>query len=150
MFSLRFPLLPLTNTSSRSPPLFRRPLRSTAQNVVVEEDGRVAGGRAEELLPLLPAGLRRELMPEHVAVIMDGNRRWARMRRLPVWSGYVAGARALRALVELCCRWGIRVLTVFAFSSDNWFRPKVKLALYVTLIFVQLHICIHEVVHCYI
>lgn len=74
----------------------------------------------------LPAGLRRESMPNHVAVIMDGNRRWARMMGLPTGSGYEAGVRALRRLVELCCKWGIRVLTVFAFSSDNWFRPKVK------------------------
>ncbi|XP_020553501.1 dehydrodolichyl diphosphate synthase 2 isoform X2 [Sesamum indicum] len=65
-------------------------------------------------------------MPSHVAVIMDGNRRWARMRGLPVGSGYEAGARAFRSIVELCCNWGIRVLTVFAFSSDNWFRPKVE------------------------
>ncbi|KAL1545494.1 Cis-prenyltransferase 4, chloroplastic [Salvia divinorum] len=74
----------------------------------------------------VPAGLRRESMPRHVAVIMDGNRRWARMRGLPVGSGYEAGVRALRRMVELCCKWGIRVLTVFAFSSDNWFRPKVE------------------------
>lgn len=64
-------------------------------------------------------------MPEHVAVIMDGNRRWARMRGLPSGSGYEAGIGAFRVLVELCCKWGIRVLTVFAFSSDNWVRPKV-------------------------
>ncbi|KAK4480934.1 hypothetical protein RD792_011792 [Penstemon davidsonii] len=74
----------------------------------------------------LPSGLRRELMPSHVAVIMDGNRRWARMRGLPIGSGYEAGAQALRRIVELCCEWGIRVLTVFVFSSDNWFRPKVE------------------------
>lgn len=74
----------------------------------------------------LPAGLRRESMPRHVAVIMDGNRRWARSRGLPIGSGYEAGVRALRRTVELCCELGIRVLTVFAFSSDNLFRPKVK------------------------
>ncbi|KAL0338197.1 UNVERIFIED_CONTAM: protein root UVB sensitive 5 [Sesamum angustifolium] len=75
----------------------------------------------------LPEGMRRELMPRHVAVIMDGNRRWARMRGLPTGSGYEAGARAFRRIVGLCCNWGIRVLTVFAFSSDNWFRPKIPL-----------------------
>ncbi|GFP94369.1 dehydrodolichyl diphosphate synthase 2 [Phtheirospermum japonicum] len=73
-----------------------------------------------------PPGLRRELMPRHVAVIMDGNRRWARMKGLSVGLGYEAGVRALRRIVDLCCDWGIRVLTVFAFSSDNWFRPKVE------------------------
>lgn len=65
-------------------------------------------------------------MPRHVAVIMDGNRRWASLRDLPVGSGYEAGVKSLKTLIELCCKWGIRVLTVFAFSSDNWFRPKVS------------------------
>lgn len=74
----------------------------------------------------LPEGLQRELMPNHVAVIMDGNRRWARMRGLPVGLGHEAGVRALREIVELCCKWGIRVLTAFAFSCDNWFRPQVS------------------------
>ncbi|KAF4358767.1 hypothetical protein F8388_022534 [Cannabis sativa] len=72
-------------------------------------------------------GIRRDLLPKHVAVIMDGNRRWARLRDLPVDSGYEAGARSLRVLVDLCCKLGIQVLTVFAFSTDNWFRPKVLL-----------------------
>ncbi|KAJ8570749.1 hypothetical protein K7X08_037721 [Anisodus acutangulus] len=78
---------------------------------------------------LLPPELRRELMPNHVAVIMDGNRRWAKMRGLPVALGYEAGIRAVRKLVELCCNWGISVLTVFAFSSENWSRPKVEVDL---------------------
>ncbi|KAF4401479.1 hypothetical protein G4B88_001673 [Cannabis sativa] len=72
-------------------------------------------------------GIRRDLLPKHVAVIMDGNRRWARLRDLPVDSGYEAGARSLRVLVDLCCKLGIEVLTVFAFSTDNWFRPKVEI-----------------------
>ncbi|KAM5583261.1 dehydrodolichyl diphosphate synthase 2 [Rosa sericea] len=74
----------------------------------------------------LPAGLRREAMPRHVAVIMDGNVRWARRRGLPSGSGHEAGARALRELVDLSRKWGIRVLTVFAFSCDNWVRPKME------------------------
>lgn len=77
-----------------------------------------------ELEPL-PPGLQRELMPRHVAVIMDGNVRWARRRGLPATSGHEAGVQSLRELIELCVKWGIRVLTVFAFSSENWFRPKV-------------------------
>ncbi|KAM6550654.1 hypothetical protein CsatB_000462 [Cannabis sativa] len=72
-------------------------------------------------------GIQRDLLPKHVAVIMDGNRRWARLRDLPVDSGYEAGARSLRVLVDLCCKLGIQVLTVFAFSTDNWFRPKVEI-----------------------
>nr|QIQ56023.1 cis-prenyl transferase 10 [Eremophila drummondii] len=73
-----------------------------------------------------PAQLQRDIMPRHVAVIMDGNRRWSRMKGLPVGSGYEAGARAFRRVVELCGEWGIKVLTVFAFSPDNWLRPKVE------------------------
>ncbi|KAM7270744.1 hypothetical protein ACFE04_029958 [Oxalis oulophora] len=70
--------------------------------------------------------LRLELVPRHVAVIMDGNRRWARLRDLPLSNGYEAGVRSLRGMMELCCKFGIRVLTVFAFSTDNWFRPQVE------------------------
>nr|GMC93779.1 dehydrodolichyl diphosphate synthase 2-like [Ipomoea batatas] len=84
-------------------------------------------GEASDEEASLPAGLRQDLMPNHVAVIMDGNRRWARTRGLPVASGYEAGVEALRRLVKLCCKWEIRVLTVFAFSLDNWFRPKVEI-----------------------
>lgn len=75
----------------------------------------------------LPEGLLREAMPRHVAVIMDGNARWARQRGfIALSAGHEAGARSLRELVELCCDWGVRVLTVFAFSYDNWIRPKVE------------------------
>ncbi|XP_031253825.1 dehydrodolichyl diphosphate synthase 2-like isoform X2 [Pistacia vera] len=81
----------------------------------------------------LPPGIRRECMPRHVAVIMDGNRRWARLRDLPVGSGYEAGVKSLKTLIELCCKWGIRVLTVFAFSTDNWFRPNVEVEFLMSL-----------------
>ncbi|OIS96159.1 PREDICTED: dehydrodolichyl diphosphate synthase 2-like [Nicotiana attenuata] len=79
-----------------------------------------------EKAALLPPPLRKELMPNHVAVIMDGNRRWAKMKGLPIALGYEAGVRALKNLVQLCCDWRISVLTVFAFSSQNWFRPKME------------------------
>ncbi|KAH0721669.1 hypothetical protein KY290_005819 [Solanum tuberosum] len=88
-------------------------------------------GSAEEVL--LPPQLRRELMPKHVAVIMDGNRRWAKMRGLPAALGYEAGIRAVRNIIELCGNWGIRVLTLFAFSSDNWLRPKVEVDILMSL-----------------
>ncbi|OUZ99081.1 Decaprenyl diphosphate synthase-like [Macleaya cordata] len=105
---------------------------SSATEVVVEElEGGVNGSRVSDArVPSeqwpLPAGLRREYIPNHVAVIMDGNVRWARQRGLPSSSGHEAGIRSLRELVELCCKWGIRVLTVFAFSSDNWTRPQME------------------------
>jgi undecaprenyl diphosphate synthase len=59
----------------------------------------------------------------HVAIIMDGNGRWAEQRGLPRWRGHEAGARAVRRTVEAACRLEIPVLTLFAFSSENWKRP---------------------------
>jgi undecaprenyl diphosphate synthase len=60
----------------------------------------------------------------HVAIIMDGNGRWAEERGLPRWKGHEAGARAVRRTVEAACRHEIPVLTLFAFSSENWKRPE--------------------------
>ncbi|HWJ05239.1 MAG TPA: polyprenyl diphosphate synthase [Steroidobacteraceae bacterium] len=62
-------------------------------------------------------------MPRHVAVIMDGNGRWAQRRALPRHLGHRAGAKAVRATIEGCARRGVEALTVFAFSSENWKRP---------------------------
>jgi len=63
-------------------------------------------------------------LPRHVAVIMDGNGRWAQRRALPRHLGHRAGAKAVRATVEACARRGIEALTLFAFSSENWQRPQ--------------------------
>ncbi|XP_054819833.1 dehydrodolichyl diphosphate synthase 2-like isoform X3 [Prosopis cineraria] len=71
-----------------------------------------------------PPELRPELMPKHVAVIMDGNRRWAKIRGLPAPAGHEAGLQTMRRIIDLCCDWGIKVLTLFWFSCDNWARPK--------------------------
>jgi undecaprenyl diphosphate synthase len=59
----------------------------------------------------------------HVAIIMDGNGRWAEQRGMPRWRGHEAGAHAVRRTVEAACRLQIPVLTLFAFSSENWKRP---------------------------
>lgn len=64
------------------------------------------------------------LVPQHVAVVMDGNGRWARQRFLPRPAGHKAGVDATRRLVQLCVKKGISCLTVFAFSSENWSRPE--------------------------
>jgi undecaprenyl diphosphate synthase len=61
--------------------------------------------------------------PQHVAVVMDGNGRWAKKHFLPRTAGHKAGVKATRRLVELCAIKGIGVLTLFAFSSENWSRP---------------------------
>jgi undecaprenyl diphosphate synthase len=61
--------------------------------------------------------------PRHVAVIMDGNGRWARSRALPRQAGHKAGIKPVRMMVESCAQRGVEVLTLFAFSSENWRRP---------------------------
>jgi undecaprenyl diphosphate synthase len=63
-------------------------------------------------------------VPVHVAVIMDGNGRWARARSLPRHAGHRAGVKSVRATVESAARRGVSYLTLFAFSSENWARPK--------------------------
>ncbi len=63
-------------------------------------------------------------LPRHVAIIMDGNNRWAKRNSLSGISGHKAGKEAVRKVVEGCVRKGVEVLTLFAFSSENWRRPK--------------------------
>jgi undecaprenyl diphosphate synthase len=63
-------------------------------------------------------------LPRHVAIVMDGNGRWARKRHRPRSFGHRAGQQAVRAAIEFCLRQGIGALTLFAFSSENWQRPE--------------------------
>lgn len=63
-------------------------------------------------------------LPRHVAIIMDGNGRWARRRLLPRQAGHRAGVTAARGVIETCVKHGIAGLTMFAFSSENWQRPR--------------------------
>ncbi|WP_252180089.1 polyprenyl diphosphate synthase [Endozoicomonas sp. 4G] len=63
-------------------------------------------------------------LPRHVAIILDGNNRWAKQRLLPSLAGHRAGVKAVREVVEACGEVGVEVLTLFAFSSENWNRPK--------------------------
>lgn len=62
--------------------------------------------------------------PSHIAIIMDGNRRWARKRLMPVAVGHASGAKAIRGIVRACSERGIKHLTLFAFSTENWKRPE--------------------------
>ena len=64
-----------------------------------------------------------EIVPRHIAIIMDGNNRWARQKKLPGVSGHKAGLRALREVIQVAAELGVEVLTLFAFSSENWQRP---------------------------
>ena len=65
-------------------------------------------------------------LPSHVAIIMDGNGRWARKRHLPREAGHVAGVQAVREVVRAAVDLGLENLTLFAFSSENWKRPKTE------------------------
>jgi len=85
--------------------------------------------------------------PRHVAVIMDGNGRWAEGRHLPRFAGHKSGVDALRGLVEACGRKGIEVLTVFAFSSENWRRPEEEIGLLMGLFLTALEQRVRELHH---
>ncbi|MDR3587563.1 MAG: isoprenyl transferase [Desulfosporosinus sp.] len=76
----------------------------------------------------------RDRLPRHIAIIMDGNGRWAQKRALPRSMGHRAGVEALRKIVKACSNLGIEVLTVYAFSTENWKRPKDEVGVLMTLL----------------
>jgi undecaprenyl diphosphate synthase len=69
-------------------------------------------------------GLDPERIPKHVAIIMDGNGRWAKARGLPRTEGHRQGKENLRRILEACVEFGVEILTIYAFSTENWDRPK--------------------------
>jgi undecaprenyl diphosphate synthase len=71
-------------------------------------------------------GLIPDKLPRHLAIIMDGNGRWAQERMLKRIIGHQKGVETVRAIVEECSRLGIGYLTLFAFSAENWLRPKTE------------------------
>ncbi|NJO19041.1 MAG: di-trans,poly-cis-decaprenylcistransferase [Spirulinaceae cyanobacterium RM2_2_10] len=75
------------------------------------------------LLERLPADLDSHRLPEHVAVIMDGNGRWAQQRGFPRMVGHQRGVDTLKDLLRCCKDWGVPALTAYAFSTENWGRP---------------------------
>ncbi|NWF58894.1 MAG: di-trans,poly-cis-decaprenylcistransferase [Fischerella sp.] len=81
----------------------------------------------------LPPDLKRELLPKHVAVIMDGNGRWAKRQGLPRIMGHKRGVDALKDLLRCCKDWGIEALTAYAFSTENWGRPHEEVDFLMTL-----------------
>ena len=80
-----------------------------------------------------PPPLTEPPIPVHVAVIMDGNGRWAKQRQLPRALGHRAGVRAARRIVRACSTHGVKVLTLFAFSQENWQRPAAEVRLLMEL-----------------
>jgi undecaprenyl diphosphate synthase len=75
-------------------------------------------------------------LPEHIAIIMDGNGRWAQKRHMPRTVGHAKGAAGVRNLVQQCARKGVKCLTLFAFSTENWQRPADEVSTLMVL-FVQ-------------
>jgi undecaprenyl diphosphate synthase len=80
-----------------------------------------------------------ERLPAHIAVIMDGNGRWAKSRHLPRVSGHRQGIKSVREIVETSARLGLRVLTLYAFSVENWKRPKTEVDTLMHLLSEYLH-----------
>src|SRR5919199_3784184 len=81
----------------------------------------------ETLQRIRAAGLDPGRLPRHIAVIMDGNGRWAQERGLPRHEGHRQGVRSVRSTIEECCRLGIGQLTLYCLSSENWKRPQAEL-----------------------
>jgi len=83
--------------------------------------------------------MRKDNTPDHVAIIMDGNGRWAKKKGLPRISGHKAGVDALKKTVEACIDIGIKYLTVFSFSTENWNRPEKEIKSLMELFVVALN-----------
>ncbi len=79
-------------------------------------------------------GLTPERLPRHVAIIMDGNGRWARARGLPRVEGHRQGVKSVRTVIEQCARLRLEQLTLYCFSSENWKRPQLELELLMSLL----------------
>lgn len=83
------------------------------------------------------------IVPEHVAIIMDGNHRWAESRQLPREMGHRFGARNLRTVAEACADEGVKYLTLFAFSTENWSRPQAEVDMLLKLVHETLERDVH-------
>ena len=100
----------------------------------------------QTVLQDLPTDLERERLPRHVAVIMDGNGRWAKRQGLPRIMGHKRGVDALKELLRCCKDWGIQALTAYAFSTENWGRPLEEVDFLMTLFERVLRLELREMV----
>lgn len=98
------------------------------------------GDEVEELLKKI----NKNRLPGHIAIIMDGNGRWAQRRGLPRAFGHKAGVESLRDIVKICSDLKIKVLTVYAFSTENWKRPQEEVNVLMDLLVEYLHKEIRE------
>jgi undecaprenyl diphosphate synthase len=88
---------------------------------------------------LLATAVDPARLPQHIAIIMDGNGRWARQRLMPRIAGHRAGVNSVRETVETCARLGLRALTLYAFSTENWKRPGFEVQALWRLLRLYLH-----------
>jgi len=118
MLYVSFPILQCGRTGLN-------PLRGIFRNnrVKAPDSLKPSGGEEERLLAELDANR----LPQHIAVIMDGNGRWAQRRHLPRIAGHRAGVQSARTVIETCARLKIPALTLYAFSMENWRRPKAEI-----------------------
>ena len=82
--------------------------------------------------------LDRNRIPEHIAIIMDGNGRWAKAKGLPRTAGHVQGVESVRKITEECVRLGVKFLTLYTFSTENWNRPVEEIKALMSLLFDNL------------
>ncbi|MFQ5700688.1 MAG: isoprenyl transferase [Acidobacteriota bacterium] len=106
-------------------------------------DGYITPNSVEEAIV---AEIDFDALPSHVAVIMDGNGRWAKSRRLPRVAGHRAGIDAVRDVVEASARLGLEVLTLYAFSQENWKRPRLEINTLMSLLKEYLNRELHNLV----
>ncbi len=92
------------------------------------------GGTKDSQEAKLIAQIDLNRLPKHIAIIMDGNGRWAAMRKLPRVEGHRAGIRSVHEVIESSARLGIKILTLYAFSVENWKRPKREISTLMSLL----------------
>jgi undecaprenyl diphosphate synthase len=90
----------------------------------------------DSLLSFAQPSSQSRIFPRHIAIIMDGNGRWAKMRNLPRMAGHKVGVDSVKAITKACGAKGIEVLTLFAFSTENWQRPQEEVNFLMDLILV--------------
>ncbi|MCD9643877.1 Dehydrodolichyl diphosphate synthase [Datura stramonium] len=112
-FSVPLPSINIKLISNRKQYNFDTKLRKVVATTTSSNNINNAAGEVA-----LPEGLK------HVAVIMDGHRRWAKQKGLTIKQGHRAGGEKIQVLARLCSQWGLKVLTVYAFSTENWIRLK--------------------------
>ena len=89
--------------------------------------------------PKIPAELAGGAIPAHIAIIMDGNGRWAKQRSLPRIAGHREGIKSVREIVQVCGEIGVEALTLYTFSSENWKRPRTEVSALMSLLLATIN-----------